>query len=145
MNMVIVDPTVDAQLIKVSSLKAIYFTFSPTSWLGTESFDQTDYQCSLGAKSAYTGTRVMKTTWSQNNLANYQFFLDGKPTPASPVTVRLGYSETLAELGRALHFGHKSAYGNYLSLLEDNGAYQKRNKILDWVKSLIFQSERTSH
>ena len=44
MNMVIVDPTVDAQLIKVSSLKAIYFTFSPTSWLGTESFDQTDYQ-----------------------------------------------------------------------------------------------------
>ena len=28
--------------INVSSLKAIYFTFSPTSWSNVESFDQTD-------------------------------------------------------------------------------------------------------
>ena len=83
MNMVRVDPTVDAQLIKsaqspedgnirihsqtyqtfqmsilanqaafayvipikVSSLKAIYFTFAPQDWTPVESFDQTDYIC----------------------------------------------------------------------------------------------------
>ena len=71
--------------IKVSSLKAVYFTFSPTSWSNVENFDLTDYQCALGAKASYNGNRIMKTTWFQNNLANYQFFLDGKPTPASPV------------------------------------------------------------
>jgi hypothetical protein len=116
--------------IKVSSLKAIYFTFSPTSWSNSESFDLTDYMCALASKSAYNGTRVMKTTWFQNQLANHQFFLDGKPTPASPVNVRIGYSESMAELARALHFGHKSADGNYLSLLEDNGTYQEQNFVL---------------
>ena len=45
----------------------------------------------------------MKTTWFQNNLA---------------------------ELARALHFGHKSADENHLSLLEDNCAYQEQNFVL---------------
>ena len=72
----------------------------------------------------------MKTTWFWNNVANYQFFLDGKPTPASPVNVRIGHSENIAELARALHFGHKSADGNYLSLLEDVGTYMEQNFIL---------------
>ena len=31
--------------IKVSSLKAIYFTFAPQDWTPVESFDQTDYIC----------------------------------------------------------------------------------------------------
>ena len=72
----------------------------------------------------------MKTSWFANNLANYQFFLDGKPTPASHVNVTIGFSETLAELARALHFGHKSADGNFLSLLEDNGSYMEQNFVL---------------
>ena len=56
--------------IKVSSLKAIYFTFSPTSWSNSESFDTTDYMCALASKATYNGARVMKTTWFQNQLAN---------------------------------------------------------------------------
>ena len=36
----------------------------------------------------------------------------------------------MAELARALHFGRSSADGNYLSLLENNGAYVKHNFIL---------------
>ena len=96
-----------------------------------ESFDQTDYLCALAGKSSQsTATRVMKTSWFWPNLANYQFFLDGKPTPASPVNVRIGYSENLAELSRALHFGHKSRDGNYLSLLNDNGTYMDQNFVL---------------
>ena len=46
------------------------------------------------------------------------------------MNVRIGYSESMAELARALHFGHKSADGNYLSMLEDNGAYQEQNFVL---------------
>ena len=72
----------------------------------------------------------MKTSWFWNNLGSYQFFIDGKPTPASPVQVRLGHSENLAELSRALHFGHKSGDGNYLSLLQDVGTYTDQNFIL---------------
>ena len=65
--------------------------------------------------------RVMKTSWHWNNLQTYQFFVDGKPTPASPVYVRPGFSENIAELARALHFGHKNGDGSYLSLLTDHG------------------------
>ena len=114
-------------LIKVSSLKAIYFTFSPTQYSGIEIFDQKDYCTALATKPTFDGTRVMKTTWFWNNLGNYQFFLDGKPTPASPISTRIGFSECLAELARALHFGHKSVNGNFLSLLEDNGVYPEQN------------------
>ena len=56
--------------------------------------------------------------------------MDGKPTPASPVYVRNGFSENLAELSRALHFGHKSGDGQYLSLLEEEGVYMDQNFIL---------------
>ena len=77
------------------------------------------------AATAYTDNRVMKTSWFQNNLVTYQFFVDGKPTPASP-----GYSENLAELFRALHFGHKSGDRSYLSLLDDESVFQDQNFIL---------------
>jgi len=183
LNMVRVDPTVDAQLIKaaqnpddgnirihsqtysmyqmsllagqsafefiipvkVSSLKAIYFTFAPQNYLGYENFTSSQGYSSLGGRvmtgagtavngstpaNPYVDNRVMKTTWFQNNLLTYQFFLDGKPTPASPVYIRNGYSENLAELSRALHFGHKSGDGQYLSLLDDEGTYQDQNFIL---------------
>ena len=62
--------------IKVSSLKAIYFTFAPQDWIPVESFDQVDYSV---LKTSASGARIMKTTWFWNNVANYQFFLDGKP------------------------------------------------------------------
>mgnify|MGYP003340579127 CR=1 FL=1 len=172
MNMVRVDPTVDAQLIsaatggdgnirihsqtyntfqyamtpqqstweqiipiKVSSLKAIFFTFAPQTNLGNESFTAADNTICLAGKQSYNSTtadRVMKTSWFWNNLANYQFFVDGKPTPASPVYCRTGFTETICELQRALHFGHKSGDGMYLSLLNDAGigSYQEQNFIL---------------
>ena len=74
----------------------------------------------------------MKTSWHTNNLDNYQFFVDGKPTPASPVYIRPGFSENIAELQRALHFGHKNGDGQYLSLLADAGigSYQDQNFVL---------------
>ena len=72
----------------------------------------------------------MKTFWFCNNSANYHFFLNGKPTRASPVNIRIGFSEKIAELARALHFEHKSSDGNYLSLLEDNGTCMEHNFIL---------------
>ena len=56
--------------------------------------------------------------------------MDGKPTPASPVYVRPGFSENIAELSRALHFGHKNGDGNYLSLLTDHRAYLYQNIVL---------------
>ena len=167
LNMVRVDPMVDAQLIqsatdrdgnirihsqtyqcfqyalasgqatweqiipiKVSSLKAIFFTFSPQSNSGAETFAREANAIALAAKN---GTdRVMKTTWFQNNLNSYQFFIDGKPTPASPVYIRPGFSEQIAELQRALHFGHKCGDGQYLSLLGSSGVggYQEQNFVL---------------
>ena len=78
----------------------------------------------------YTDNRVMKTSWFQNNLLTYQFFVDGKPTPAAPVYVRNGYSENLAKLSRAWHFGHKSRDESYLNLLDDEGTYHDQNFIL---------------
>ena len=72
----------------------------------------------------------MQTSWFWNNLQTYQFFVDGKPTPASPVYVRPGFSENIAELSRALHFGHKNGDGAYLSLLTDHGAYLDKNFVL---------------
>ena len=119
--------------VKVSSLKAIYFTFAPSSYGSIENFDRSDgYTCLAGRyRTADPGDqRVMKTSWFWNNLNSYQFFIDGKPTPASPVQVRLGHSENLAELSRALHFGHKSGDGQYLSLLQDVGNYTDQNFIL---------------
>ena len=126
--------------IKVSSLKAIYFTFAPQSYVGYENFKLSQGYSSLAGRvmtgdgaaagTAYTDNRVMKTSWFQNNLGTYQFFVDGKPTPASPVYVRNGFSENLAGLSRALHFGHKSGDGQYLSLLEEEGVYMDQNFIL---------------
>jgi hypothetical protein len=65
-------------------------------------------------------------------LGSYQFFIDGKPTPASPVQVRTGFSENISELQRALHFGHKSGDGMYMSLLADAGvgSYKHQNFVL---------------
>ena len=44
--------------------------------------------------------------------------------------IRNGFSENLAELSRALHFGHKSGDGSYLSLLDDEGTFMDQNFIL---------------
>ena len=43
------------------------------------------------------------------------------------MNTRIGFSECLTELARGLHFGHKSADGNFLSLLEGNGVHQEKN------------------
>ena len=46
------------------------------------------------------------------------------------MNVRIEFSEIFAKLASALHFGHKNADGNYLSLLEYNGAYMEQNFVL---------------
>jgi hypothetical protein len=171
LNMVRVDPTVDAQLlsaatgadgnirvhsqsyscfqnaipggstaweyivpIRVSSLKAVYFTFAGQTNNGYETLAREAKKSALAATSTINAVvgKVMKTTWYQNNLQSYQFFIDGKPTPASPVQVRQGFSENIAELQRALHFGHKSGDGQYMSLLCDAGLgnFKHQNFIL---------------
>ena len=109
--------------IRVSSLKAIYFTFAKQSYKGLETFQDFLYP-HLGTDS--------KTTWFDNCLLQYQFFLDGKPTPATPVQVKTGYSEVISELARSLHIGHKGADGQYLSLLCSGSLadYPCRNFIL---------------
>ena len=60
---------------------------------------------------AFTDNRVLKASWCQSNLGTYQFFVDGKPTPASPLYVRNGFSENMVELSRALYFAYKSQKG----------------------------------
>lgn len=172
MNMVRVDPTVDAALlqaatgpdglirvhsqtysmfqntitsgsqmweyiipIKVSSLKAVYFCFSPTTFTAKDIPSDTDsiipyaYAGPLGAVA--TTTYPMKSTWYANNMQCYQFFIDGKPNPASPVFLRSGCSEVVSELQRAMHFGHKNGDGQYMSLLtaQGVGAYAAQNCI----------------
>ena len=165
MNMVRVDPTVDAALlsaatgpdglirvhsqtysmfqssiysnsqmweyvipIKVSSLKAIYFCFSPNTYNGLENaadrYNLTPfaYAGSEGLTGAVSSVKFpMRTTWYSNNLQSYQFFIDGKPNPASPVFLRTGCSEIISELQRAMHFGHKNGDGQYFSLLAAQG------------------------
>ena len=116
--------------IKVRSLKAIYFTVSPQEWAPVEAFDQTDFMCALESKPSAIGATIMETSWFWNNLGSSQFCLDGRPSLASPVNVRIGFSENIAESARALHFGHNSADGNYLSLLQVNGTYMEHNFIL---------------
>ena len=73
----------------------------------------------------------MKTTWFDNGLLQYQFYVDGKPSPATPVQVNKGYSEVVSELARSLHIGHKGADGMYLSLLTQNNMddYRSRNSL----------------
>jgi hypothetical protein len=108
---------------RVSSLKAIYFTFSKQGYTGLETWADYLYP-RIGMDS--------RTTWFDNCLTDYQFYLDGKPFPFTPVSVKTGYSEALSELQRSLHIGHKGADGNYLSLL-CNGSladYTTRNFIL---------------
>jgi hypothetical protein len=68
-----------------------------------------------------------------------------KPTAASPVYVRNGFSENLAELSRALHFGQNSRDGQYLSLLEEEGVYMDQNFILGQEFESFSQKERTCH
>mmetsp|Transcript_25362 Transcript_25362/g.31597 ORF Transcript_25362/g.31597 Transcript_25362/m.31597 type:complete len:335 (+) Transcript_25362:631-1635(+) len=106
--------------VKKSSLKAIFFTFVASALnSGYDTFNENTID---------QGTN-MKTTFVHNNLKDYQIYIDGVPTPATPVKMgggdsttaaSLGYSEMMAELSRALHFGHKSGDGDYLSLLAPN-------------------------
>ena len=46
------------------------------------------------------------------------------------MNVRKGFFENIAELAGALHFGHKGADGNYLSLIDVNGTCIEHNFIL---------------
>jgi hypothetical protein len=66
--------------IKASSLKAVYFTFSPHAWIGRENFTRTNTYSSLagrisrlvtGTETTYADHRVMKTSWFWNNLQTY--------------------------------------------------------------------------
>lgn len=110
--------------IRVSSLKAVYFTFSRLSYSGLETFESFAYR-QLHADS--------KDTWFDNCLESYQFIMDGTNLGSGNVTpVRLGYSEAISELERSLHIGMKSANGEYLSLLCNNNLadYRYRNFIL---------------
>mmetsp|Transcript_8727 Transcript_8727/g.11505 ORF Transcript_8727/g.11505 Transcript_8727/m.11505 type:complete len:483 (+) Transcript_8727:1404-2852(+) len=107
--------------IKVSSLKAIYFAFAPAVYHGVDTF---------GTNQINQATD-MKTSFFQNNLIDYQYFVDGVPTPATPVQMFDGMSEPIAELARSLHFGHKNGDGEMLSLLAPNSIneYKTRNCI----------------
>ena len=110
--------------IRVSSLKAIYFTFSRAFYNGVENFDSFAYP-QLNSDS--------KTTWFDNCLTSYQFIMDGSNIGSpNPTYLRKGYSEAITELERSLHIGHKSADGNYLSLIcnTDLSDYRYRNFIL---------------
>jgi hypothetical protein len=75
-----------------------------------------------------------KTTWFDNCLTSYQFIMDGSNIGSRPTHthLRTGYSEAISELERSLHIGHKSADGNYLSLIcnTDLSDYRYRNFIL---------------
>jgi hypothetical protein len=121
--------------IKVSSLKAVYFCFSPTNYTGkdiptdTSSLIPFAYAGPLNTEGSVS--YPMKTTWYSNNLQSYQFFIDGRPNPASPVFLRSGCSEVVSELQRAMHFGHKNGDGHYMSLLtaQGLGAYAVQNCI----------------
>ena len=118
-------PTFEQQIpIRVSSLKAIYFTFSRASYNGVESFESFAYP-QLHSDS--------KTTWFDNCLQEYQFIMDGTNIgTGNPIPLRTGYSEAISELERSLHIGQKSADGNYLSLIcnTDLSDYRYRNFIL---------------
>jgi hypothetical protein len=109
---------------RVSSLKAVYFTFSRASYTGTETWED------FTSRHLHSDS---KTTWFDNCLTSYQFILDGSNIGSgNPVMVRLGYSEAVSELERALHVGHKSAEGSYLSLICNNnlGDFKYRDFIL---------------
>ena len=70
--------------ISVSSLKAVFFTFRPTT-TGNDANIVT-----------HTG---MYKRW----LTDYQFWVDGNPIPATPVQVKGPYGECVNELVRAWH------------------------------------------
>lgn len=97
--------------IRVSSLKAVYFAFTPknTSYLG---YEQVEGNHDRGKQGQY-----MKSTFVPANLSDYVFYLDGKPTPATNVAVESPYSEVLSELQRSWHVAHKQNGTDHLSLL----------------------------
>ena len=96
--------------IRVSSLKAIYFAFTPRHdiYLGYEKGTH-PHRGNMGG--------YMKSTFHHANLADYVFYLDGKPTPATNVTVSKPYSEVVSELQRSWHLAHKQNGTEHLSLL----------------------------
>ena len=99
--------------VRVSSLKAIYFAFTPnTDYTGLESYDHV-----YNATSPQGIGNAMKSTFKNPNLADYVFYIDGKPTPATNVLIEKPYSEAISELQRSWHLAHKSAGTDHLSLL----------------------------
>lgn len=134
--------------IRVSSLKAIFFGFTrnyaaaagnPNQYWGNNgAFESQNATVSAGAHAitytAFSNTdnfeNNMKSAWHLNNLSSYQFFIDGRPSPATPVIIpRLSNarladgtsdvypSEAITELARAWHVGHKGFDNVYLSLM----------------------------
>ena len=101
--------------VRVSSLKAIYFAFTPkTDYTGLEYYEH----AKVAATSFPQGIgNTMKSTFKNPNLADYVFYMDGKPTPATNVLIEKPYSEAISELQRSWHLAHKSTGTDHLSLL----------------------------
>jgi len=134
--------------IRVSSLKAIFFGFTRTAGTGAPTNTGANYtgqevpaggDFNATQTAALTATNqqcahMMKASWFQNNLATYQFFIDGRPSPSSAVNVtQTGcFSEAMTELSRAWHVSQKTHDGGYLSLIPSDlsvSVWCKRNLI----------------
>lgn len=120
--------------IRVSSLKGIYFGFTKDKSSITNAIEDTVHLNTFDN---------MKTAFRHNGMTEYQFFIDGVPSPSTPVTVGaaqsggyvtidnadsdlkklttgFGRGEYMTELCRALHINQKSADGTFLSLLNSS-------------------------
>jgi len=132
--------------IRVSSLKSIFFGYTRTAgtgdptvggstYTGQEVPNGGDFNTTQTPALTYTNQLCchnMKSAWFQNGLSSYQFFIDGRPSPSSAVTVTPTgcFSESMTELSRAWHVSQKTHDGGYLSLIpSDLGAtvWARRN------------------
>jgi hypothetical protein len=151
--------------IRVSSLKAIFFGFTRNYQNGDVPASEAFYSGHMCNDATVVGNLAgqanmtaigfsylacdendcqMKAAWFQNNLSSYQFFIDGRPSPATPViiprSVAAGYlggsdmfpSEAVAELARAWHVGHKTFDNVHMSTMFSpmTSDYFRRNFIL---------------
>ncbi len=111
--------------IRVSSLKAVYFGFQPSTQSNygntLSNFDTT----TTLQKFATTTGLAMKASWVDVGMTSYSFYVDGAPYPATPVrvtgdpigtgTTKPGCAEQSVELQRAMHANIKQD-GNVLTL-----------------------------
>lgn len=118
--------------IRVSSLKALYFGFQrndATNSATTKSVSLVENVNSI----SNSDLTSMKSAFVHNGITEYQFFIDGSPTPATPVRVgttvsghgtylakidqNIGMGECTAELARACHVMHKTMDAAHMTLL----------------------------